>query len=156
MSPEIWTQPEIVNWSQLLLDSYNKLLGHQLIERRGDVQQQAQALFLAPFIVASHNTEKDPILNYGNQIALDLWDMNWEEFTQTPSRLTAEPVSREERQQMLAQATKQGFIDNYRGVRISSKGKRFLIEKAIVWNIFDKKECFCGQAASFSDWSFLN
>ena len=156
MSQEIWTQPEIVNWSQLLLNSYHKLLGYQLMERRGDVRQQAQELFLAPFIVASHNTEKDPILNYGNQIALDLWEMNWEEFTQTPSRLTAEPVSREERQQMLAQVAKQGFAANYRGVRISRTGRRFSIEKVTIWNIFDKKDCFCGQAASFSDWSFLN
>ncbi len=156
MSQEIWTQPEIVNWSQLLLNSYHKLLGYQLMERRGDVRQQAQELFLAPFIVASHNTEKDPILNYGNQIALDLWEMNWEEFTQTPSRLTAEPVSREERQQILAQVAKQGFAANYRGVRISRTGRRFSIEKVTIWNIFDEKDCFCGQAASFSDWSFLN
>ena len=57
-----------------------------------------------PFVVASHGLQDDPILNYGNQVALDLWEMNWEQFTQTPSRLTAEPVNREERARMLEQA----------------------------------------------------
>ncbi|MDJ0715517.1 MAG: MEKHLA domain-containing protein [Prochloraceae cyanobacterium] len=149
----IWTQPEIINWSQLLLDSYSKFLGHQLIERTSEVEQQAKELFFASFVVVSHQTEEDPILNYGNQIALDLWETDWENFTRTPSRLTAEPVNRQERQQMLMQAATQGFIDNYRGVRISSKGKRFFIEKAIIWNVVDVKGSVCGQAATFSEWS---
>ncbi len=148
----IWMQPEIINWTQLLLDSYSKLLGHQLIERTTEVEEQAKELFFAPFVVVSHQTEDDPILNYGNQIALDLWETDWENFTRTPSRLTAEPVNRQERQQMLTQAATQGFIDNYRGVRISSTGKRFFIEKAIIWNVVDLKGLVCGQAATFSEW----
>ncbi len=49
--------------------------------------------------------------------------------------LTAEPVNREERARMLAQAKTHGYISDYRGIRISSSSKRFLVEKATVWNI---------------------
>jgi len=155
MDLEIWEKPEIITWSQVLLDSYEKLLGNQLIERKGNAEAQAKALFFAPLVVASHETEADPILNYGNQKALELWEMTWEDFTKTPSRMTAEPANREERKKMLVQAEKKGFIDNYRGVRIASTGKRFLIEKAIVWNLFDAIDNPCGQAASFSKWFFF-
>ena len=155
MNKFIWQQPEIIDWSQCLLDNYEKYLGKQLINRNGDPIAEAETLFYAPFVVVSHNRATDPILNYGNQVALDLWDMNWDEFRQTPSRCTAEPINREERQQMLSLAAKQGFIDNYQGVRISRSGKRFLIEKAIIWNLVDSNGEACGQAASFSEYFIL-
>ncbi|MCU0533208.1 MAG: MEKHLA domain-containing protein [Hydrococcus sp. Prado102] len=155
MSEEIWQQAKILFWSQILLESYEKLLKKPLIERKGNVSEQAKALFFAPFVVVSHGIEPDPILNYGNQMALNLWEMSWEDLTKTPSRLTAEPVNRQEREQMLAIARKQGFIDNYRGIRISKTHKRFLIEEAIVWNLTSDRGEPCGQAATFSHWLFL-
>jgi hypothetical protein len=48
---------------------------------------QATALFNAPRVVVSHDTADDPILNYGNLMALELWNMTLTEFTATPSRL---------------------------------------------------------------------
>ncbi|MBE9167309.1 MEKHLA domain-containing protein [Pleurocapsales cyanobacterium LEGE 06147] len=150
MFQAVWEKPQIITWSQILLDSFQQLLGYELISRQDTALEQARALFLAPFVVVSHGTQTDPILNYGNQRALQLWEMTWEDFTRTPSRLTAEPVNREERQQILQQVAKQGYVDDYRGVRISSKGKRFLIEDAIVWNLIDRQGQFCGQAATFS------
>lgn len=152
----IWQQPQIIDHSQCLLDSYAKYLGKQLISRTGDPLAEAKKLFFAPFVVVSHNSAADPILNYGNQIALELWEMNWEEFCQTPSRCTAEPINREERQQMLTLAAQQGFIDNYQGIRISRGGKRFLINKAIIWNLIDTKAQACGQAATFADWQYCH
>jgi len=32
-------------------------------------------MFEAPFVLISHGTEDDPILNYGNRVALWLWQM---------------------------------------------------------------------------------
>lgn len=156
MSQEIWQQPNVILWSQLLLDSYEELLEHPLIERIGNAQEQAKSLFFAPFVVASHGVENEPIFNYGNQQALDLWQLNWLNLTKMPSKNTAESVNQEERAKMLELAKKQGFIDNYQGVRISSTGKRFFIPKAIIWNIFDSQKQVCGQAATFSDWTFLD
>ncbi len=151
----VWASPPLVNWCQLLLDSFHHWTGRELLGRAGTAEDQARALFAAPFVVVSHGTEDDPILNYGNQAALDLWECTWEQLTKTPSRLTAEPVDRAERERMLAQAAAWGFIDDYRGVRISRSGRRFRVENAIVWNVVDPAGVSRGQAATFSRWSYL-
>jgi len=114
---------------------------------------QAQALFDASFVVVSHGTESDPILNYANQAGLDLWEMTWEQLIRTPSRQTAEPVNQEERIRMLVLAEEQGYFDGYRGVRISATGRRFLVVGATVWNVLDHQSRRVGQAATFSNWS---
>lgn len=150
-----WADPALICWSQLLLNSFRRWLGRDLIERQGSVEEQATALYHAPFVVVSHGMEADPILNYGNQAALDLWELDWERFTKTPSRLTAEPVNQAERARMLAWAQERGFLADYRGVRISGTGKRFLVEQAIVWNVVDESGQQQGQAATFSRWKFL-
>lgn len=62
---------------------------------------QAQALFEAPRVVVSHQTQADPVLCYGNRRALVLWEMDAPTLTSTPSRLTAEPLERAERQRLL-------------------------------------------------------
>jgi MEKHLA domain. len=94
---------------QLLLDSFAGRLGRELIPRVGSAAARAERLFAASFVVASHGTEVDPVLNYGNARALGLWEMTWEEFTQTPSRLTAEPVHRDERARLLGRTREHGF-----------------------------------------------
>lgn len=147
--------PAWIRQSQIILDSYSRCVGSELIERTGDPKADAKLLFEAPIVVASHDTNEDPVLNYGNRAALKLWEASVEEFTRMPSRLTAEPVERKEREKMLRQTAEQGYIDNYQGVRISLTGKRFLIEKAIVWNLTDSDGKPAGQAATFSDWKPL-
>lgn len=148
-----WNEPRIVEWSQLLLDSYRRWIGNELIERAGDATVQAQRLFEASCVVVSHGVEPDPILNYGNQVALDLWEAPWEQFTATPSRLTAEPDNRAERERMLAQARGRGYYDGYTGVRISATGRRFVVEQAVIWTVIDLTGSSRGQAATFSRWS---
>ncbi|RMH09919.1 MAG: MEKHLA domain-containing protein [Nitrospirae bacterium] len=150
-----WNHPKSVAWIQLVLDSYREWLGQDLIERVGSPEEQARELFYAPFVVVSHGSEPDPVLNYGNQAALHLWEMEWEEFCRTPSRLTTEPVNQPERTQMLEQAARHGYIRNYRGIRHARSGRRFLVEHATVWNVLDQHRCYCGQAATFSSWMFL-
>lgn len=155
MSPSQWNRPHIIRWSQRLLDSYYHWTGRELIERTGDMTQHAQALFEASFVVVSHGVEPDPILNYGNQTALDLWELSWDQFITTPSRLTAEPDGRAGRGHMLEQARVNGYFDGYRGVRISSAGRRFLVEQALIWTVIDSAGRSIGQAATFSHWSMV-
>ena len=152
---QVWRQPPVVEWSQLLMNSYRHWVGRDLLQRVGGLEEQAHTLFLAPFVVVSHGTEEDPILNYGSHLALTLWEMTWDELLQTPSRLTAEVVNRAEREWMLERARTRGYVDNYRGVRISNRGRRFLIENAIVWSVIDQTGRRLGQAATFSHWTFL-
>ncbi len=148
-----WNEPRIVEWSQLLLNSYRHWVGKDLIGRTLNVEQQARLLFEASVVVVSHGEEPDPILNYGNQTALNLWELSWDRFITTPSRLTAEADDRAERESMLERAKLNGYFDGYRGVRISSTGKRFLVEQALIWNVIDPVGNPLGQAATFSRWS---
>jgi hypothetical protein len=97
--------------------------------------------------------EADPILNYGNQAALDLWETTWEQLIRTPSRQTTEPFDQEERTRMLALAEQQGYFTGYRGIRVSARGQRFLVEGATVWNVLNHRNQRVGQAATFSRWS---
>ena len=155
-SYEVWQEPEVVRWTQLLLDSYQHWTGRELLERAGSPENQAHALFAAPFVVVSHGTEPDPILNYGNRVAMQLFELDWTKLTRMPSRLTAEPVNQAERERMLGHAAAHGYIDDYKGVRISATGRRFVVEQALVWNVVDQTQKLHGQAATFARWSFQN
>jgi hypothetical protein len=139
-----------------LLRTYNQSTGRHLIDPCGDAQREARMLFEAPFAVVSGGAEDDQILNYGNKTAMNLWEMDWQTFTRTPSRLTAEPMHRDERAEFLRRVRERGFIDDYSGIRISSNGRRFRIRQATVWNVSDVLGNYAGQAATFSNWDFLN
>jgi hypothetical protein len=156
VTSRVWTNPAIVEWSQLLLNSFRHWTTRELLERVGDPDCQARKLFRSPFVVVSHGMEEDPLLNYGNQVALELWVLTWEQLVKTPSRLTAELTNRAEREWMLEQARTRGYLDTYRGVRISSTGRRFLVENALIWNVVDAKGQRVGQAATFSQWTWLS
>ncbi|MEW6682012.1 MAG: MEKHLA domain-containing protein [Nitrospirota bacterium] len=136
--------------------SFSRWTGRDLVARPSDVNDLARQLFEAPFVLLSHGTESDPILNYGNRMALTLWETDWERFTRMPSRLTAEPLARGERARVLADVARQGYTDTYRGVRISTGGRRFLIERAVVWTIVDADGRYQGQAAMFEQWMYLD
>ena len=141
----------LVEHAQLLKDSYRHLLLKDLIENTYSDEAFARQLFHASFAVVSHDTASDPVFNYANLKALELFELSWEDFTRLPSRLSAEPVNQAERERLLAEVTQKGYIDHYEGVRVSSTGKRFLIKNAVVWNLMDNK----GQAAWFGEWEFL-
>lgn len=139
----------------LILDSYRHWTGRELLPLSSAETDLTTALFFAPFVAVTSNSDPDPILNYGNEQGLKLWEMSWAQLTQTPGRHTAEPMHRDERQKFLDTVQKNGFIENYSGIRISSTGRRFKIEKATVWNLIDQDGKFTGQAATFKEWSYL-
>ncbi|MGZ4958595.1 MAG: MEKHLA domain-containing protein [Methylomonas sp.] len=139
----------------LLLDSYQRLMKRPLLDIKAGESPPAEQLFNADFALLSHNTDDDPLFNYGNRTALELFELSWDELIGMPSRFSAEPVNREERQRLLAEVSSKGYIDNYSGVRIAKSGKRFLIQRAVVWNIYDNRQRYYGQAACFSDWLLL-
>lgn len=149
----VWTRPQVVAQSALIRRSFQAKVGRALLPSSGDDLADARALFEAPFAVLAHGTEADPIFFYGNATALRLWDMRFEDFTRMPSRLSAEPMLREERQSLLERAARQGYIDDYRGVRISSRGARFRIENVILWSLADEAGVSHGQAAFIPEWT---
>ena len=151
----IWQNPSVIAHTQILARSLKHWTGCELLPGDWNAPELAEKVFNAPFVLVSHGTEADPVLNYGNAPALVLWEMPWEELARTPSRLTAEAPNREERALLLAAVTERGFIDDYSGVRISKTGRRFRIARATVWNLLTEEGKPCGQAAMFGEWEFL-
>jgi len=151
----IWRLPQVIPHVQLLVRSLKHWTGRELVPESSDPVKASRVLFEASFVLVSHGTQPDPVLNYGNQSALRLWEMSWDELTHTPSRLTAEAPNREERARLLEAVTRQGFIDDYSGVRISKTGRRFRIARATVWNLVTEEGAPFGQAAMFDRWEDL-
>jgi hypothetical protein len=141
--------------AKLILSSLSRMTGRNLVDAGLSDTDRYRSLYEAPFCVVSHNTEADPVFNYGNKVALELFEMKWDDFTKLPSRLSAEPHTREEREKLLARVRKYGFIEDYKGVRVSSSGKRFLVEDSIIWNMIDEHGTYNGQAAVLYKWSTL-
>lgn len=115
----------------------------------------ADQLFQHNSVILAHNTADDPVFVFANRTAMRLWEYSWDEIIGLPSRFTAEPDLRPDRHLLLEQVREFGFIDNYSGVRVSKSGKRFLIERATVWNLVDDAGVRIGQAATFDHWSQL-
>ncbi len=131
----------------LIVESYKRLTGKTLLESNSS---DPLALWTAPRAIVAHSTESDPIFFYGNRLALQLFEMNFEAFTRLPSRLSAEPMALNSRIALLEKVTEQGFVDGYSGMRIASSGKRFMITDTTVWNLLDQNGTYHGQAAVFS------
>ena len=138
-----------------MVTSFRHWTGKDLIGASLSLKDQARELFYAPFAILSHDTAPDPLLNYANQTGLRLFELSWDELITMPSRLTAQALEQGERARLLSQVSERGYIDDYQGIRITKDGRRFLIERATVWNLLDEGGGRYGQAATFSEWRFL-
>ncbi|KJK17265.1 MEKHLA domain-containing protein [Burkholderiaceae bacterium 16] len=132
---------------ELLADSYARLLRQPLVPQGMPVSEATKWLYeCAPFAVLAHNTDPDPLFIYGNKAAQRRFEYSWDEITRLPSRLSAEPQNREDRQQFLARVQQIGYEAGYRGVRITKSGQRFMIEEATLWQLLDTDGRGHGQA----------
>jgi len=151
-------QPDETNLFQaenanLIISSYRHLLHRELLPETENITPLARRLYHAPFVVLAHDSASDPVFFYANRTAQQLFEMSWQTMVQLPSRRSAEPLLREERQRLLECVSSQGYIDDYAGIRISATGKRFQIARAKVWNLIDAGGQIVGQAAAFSEWT---
>lgn len=134
----------------LIADSFLRLTGQVLLD-----DPTPERLWNAPCVIVAHGSEADPLFFYGNRMALEVFAMDFASFTRLPSRCSAEPLEREERARLLERVSRDGFIDDYAGVRISASGRRFRIEQAVVWNLMDERGVCHGQAATFDRWQMI-
>ena len=132
----------------LLAGSYRKLVGSPLVA----VDQLDAPRWLyeeAPFGVLAHDTGEDPLFVYANKTAQRAFGYDWAGFTGLPSRLSAGPQDRTERQGLLDAVELKGFVDGYRGLRVNKSGAHFWIEDVTMWNLRDATGAYAGQAALF-------
>ncbi|AOJ77467.1 MULTISPECIES: MEKHLA domain-containing protein [Burkholderia cepacia complex] len=143
MSPNI-----DVPFFRILSDSYGRLLGKPLVPAGMSAAEGARWLYeAAPFGILAHGVAADPVFVYGNARAQAIFGYDWDELTALPSRFSAEPMERSERQRFLEQVARDGFVSGYRGIRITKSGTRFWIEHATVWQLTAPDGNHCGQAA---------
>lgn len=109
----------------------------------------------APFAVLAHDNSADPRFIYANETAQRCFEYSWHELVGMHSRLSAEQPARAERQRLLDAVTRDGFVTDYRGVRIAKSGRRFWILDGIVWQLHDEHGIHRGQAAMFTRWQDL-
>lgn len=151
-----WLTPEIVQHSKRILTSYESITGIRLFDISYSDAYCSYLLYHAPYVVVSHGIQQDPIFNYANLVAQQLWKLDWNQFTALPSRLSAEAERTEDRQRLLEEAAQKGYINNYEGIRISSTGIRFKIEKVLLWNLPDERNAKIGQVALFRNWEVIS
>ncbi|TLS76885.1 MEKHLA domain-containing protein [Mariprofundus erugo] len=141
---------------RLISDSLCHWRGEGLNSAGLDDVAFARAVYEAPFALLSHGTGADPLFNYANRAAQQRFAMGWSQIIGLPSRYSAEPLARAERDALLQRVSAHGYIDDYSGIRIAAGGQRFRIEQALVWNLLDRHGRDCGQAAMFSHWRDLD
>jgi MEKHLA domain len=142
----------LLDHAQCLIRCYRHWTGRDLVGQALEPAEAARTLYRAPFVVLSHDASTDPRFDYANLAAQGVFEMPWAEIVGLPSRLSAEPLARAERDRLLARVGEHGYLDDYNGVRIARSGRRFRIRRATVWNLFDPSGTRCGQAACFREW----
>ena len=153
-----WLTAQKLGLAAALLRSHQRAFGRPLLActgRAASLRLRCQELFACGFPVLAHGTGVDPCLSYANAAALQTWETHWAELIGMPSRLTAPEREQQERRQALGQARNAEAISGYRGIRISRKGRRFMINNARIWTLWDQEERVIGQAACFRDWWWL-
>jgi hypothetical protein len=139
---------------RLMLDSYRRLVGRDLVDPVWPLAQAADWLQNdAPFCVLAHDASADPRFIFANVTAQHCFEYTAAEMIGLPSRLSAQAPNREERQQLLEAVSQHGFATGYRGLRIAKSGRQFWIEQVTVWNLQDEAGVCHGQAATYAQWS---
>ncbi|WP_309741266.1 MEKHLA domain-containing protein, partial [Chamaesiphon sp. OTE_20_metabat_361] len=79
----------------ILLNNFKRWTSRDLMPEYGlAIETLGEQVFNADFYLLSHDRSADPILTYGNQRVLDLWEVSWAELTNMHSQATAKPVDR--------------------------------------------------------------
>mmetsp|Transcript_1801 Transcript_1801/g.3310 ORF Transcript_1801/g.3310 Transcript_1801/m.3310 type:complete len:177 (-) Transcript_1801:222-752(-) len=148
-SPRVEDSVEMQQHVVRILKSFERLTGRKLTE--DPAKDWLKMHNDESIALLSVGFQEDPILNYGNLGAQKLFEVNYEQLTTMPGRLTAGPMERAERQEFLDRVARDGFVTDYSGIRTSASGRKFRIKDAHVWNVLeDDSEKTCGQAAFFN------
>jgi PAS domain-containing protein len=137
----------------LLVSSYRRTVGSEPAFLEHVRRPSAAWLYEeARHPVLAHNTDPDPRFIYANKAAQAGFEYGWDEIVSLPSRLSAEPVDREDRQSLLDAVARRGFATGYSGLRIAKSGRGFWIEDGVVWQLIDDDGAVRAQAATFAKW----
>ncbi|KAJ3119324.1 hypothetical protein HK098_005591 [Nowakowskiella sp. JEL0407] len=158
-TPQLFQTAENLLLVLRILKSHRHLVGRSLLnepsikeldklsppiteENIASFHQITNLVFNAPFAVLSHSgtpfTNNDPIFNFVNQKAIDAFGYSVTDFLTIPSRKSAQPANQAERELFMKTVAKNGFVENYSGIRVKSSGELFAIRNGTVWNVLDE------------------
>lgn len=152
---EPYNDGDIIMHSLTLIDSYFRCLGKPIFPEKVEISSAAKALWELPLAVVSHGTEEDPIFNYANKAALEVFGVDWETFTSWPSRETASKEDQPGRDKLLASSLKDATICSAI-VRRNPAGREFRILDVQLWPLTDLNGEYYGQAAIYGGVEFLD
>jgi hypothetical protein len=69
-----------------------------------------RSVWSGDFALLTHRGDPQAMLNYGNALALRLWECGWDQFRATPSSATAPEEGRAARAEMMQQVVQRGFV----------------------------------------------
>jgi len=136
-----------VTRATVILDSFRRCVGRELIDRSGDAAEDARRLFDLPLAVLAHDTAPQPLLDWANQAAARAFDATPESLLGKLSSATAPPDATADRHQLFEILARRGFVTGYSGVRISFTGRRFIIDDVTVFALVDEAGRPAGHAA---------
>lgn len=139
--------PRFITRAREILDSYQRLLGRELIDRSGDAAEDARRLFDLPLAVLAHDIAPQPLLDWANQAAARAFDATPESLLGRPSATTAPADAVADRGKLFEALARDGFVTGYSGVRVSLTGRRFIIDDVTVFEVTDAAGRPAGHAA---------
>ncbi len=147
------------NWrndiAEIAIASYEHFIGESVVDYKNKFSSPSEALFHLNRPLLVHDTQSDPIFCYGNLLALEIFEYNWEELIKLPSRLSAEVTQQEDRLKMMNEIKRTGYAKGYSGTRITKTGKRIKIGDTTIWNLLGPNSQFSGQAALIKKFEYL-
>lgn len=101
------------------------------------------------YALLAHSHTEEPVFIYANELALQTFNYDQNEFLGMPSKKSASAIHQSERAHQLAGVEKRDIVFGYEGVRVDKLGQPFHIYDGIIWNINDADGHPLGQAALF-------
>eukprot|EP00271_Cylindrocystis_brebissonii_P002248 TRINITY_DN12699_c0_g1_i1.p1 TRINITY_DN12699_c0_g1~~TRINITY_DN12699_c0_g1_i1.p1 ORF type:complete len:256 (-),score=42.92 TRINITY_DN12699_c0_g1_i1:548-1315(-) len=139
---------EVIMHSLAVIDSYFRATGKPIFPSSVEISVAAKALWELPRVVVTQGTEEDPLYNYGNKAALDLFEMDWPTFTSSVARKWA-PEEEQTAHSELVKSAVQGVQDIGGLVRVTSSGQTFKISQGAWWALTTLDGEPFGQGAVF-------
>ncbi|MGV9937646.1 MEKHLA domain-containing protein [Streptomyces olivaceoviridis] len=138
-----------------LLAGHLRLVGEPLCPARWYTDQEA-ARWLhdrALFGLLAHDTSADPFFVHANSRARERCGCSWGEFVGMPSRLSARPDGRRDRDAFARGVRADHYATGCLEIRVGKGGRPCWTEDVTRWDPMDTRGRIHGQTAVFRSWS---
>lgn len=139
---------DIHEWVRLSCESLERFTGTSLLKVM-NVDTMDAIHDNTRYAVLSHGNQTDPIYNYFNKAALLQFEYPEEEIYLLPSRYSAPPALRQDRDEKISSAVQQNVQFIPSAIRQGKSGKQFELINVTLWNVYNERNERVGQSAVF-------